>query len=423
MVTINSHIERAAGLIAIVALAIVVVASAPSVAMAAGDTELTVTDVSSYVTADGQRFIDGVVRNDSFGAVRDISVVVGWEENEARTDVAVVSDPALASGSWTTFSLQVSADVSADWNPRLTAMGTGSPYDGIELRVGSVSAIPAIVDGYRYYAVDVTNDSLATLDSITLSGIERHLNPLVDAVVVDDAPERLVAGATARIVFHGTNESLDPSATEVRASGRQTAHLSILALDSSPEVGSQAVLSAVLRDADGAAIAGDHRFHFLRSFDGIEWTCVMHGAATQARLDIDRPTLYQVALYDDTELGTTVSQSILVTPSAKKIVAIAPSPSWAPVPTLLTSRVRVRRSFSLHGAIAGSDAQSVPAQLLFYRQQGRRGRWVLKATVSVSREASGAYGATTVLRQRGDWRVRASLPSGLSTPYRYFRVR
>lgn len=372
--------------------------------------------------ADGDRFVDGVVTNDTSQTLTPTRVRVSWAERPWRVvDEGICSGP-LAPGEWTSFHLDRPCGIAATWTPVVQGYALPSDADArtLSLTVSNVSDPTTDDAGVRTYTVTVTNDNAVPVSSLDVDAVERTADAsgaLVDALDSCGLPDSLAPGASADFTVSGAAPSDGTPVTDIHVSGLEQPALSLSADTTSPVLGSRVTFQLNLTHADGSAATGSRTLQLLASKNGEDWCdnsrCIETdtGGAT-ATVRAERPMYYKAVYWGGDDLGCAESAVIYVEP---QVDSNAPSAPDAP------GVVRAHHKFKISGR-CWSGVKNAGKTITIIAERKKGSKWSKVASVKTTANGSGTYSKSVQLGSAGTYRIRAYREGVGYTPYRSLKV-
>ena len=371
----------------------------------------------SYNTAEGCRFVDGIVTNDSTVTLTPAKVKITWAENSHKSIDEWICGGPLAPGQWSAFHLDRPCGVPATWTPIVQGYALPSDPDAkpLAVTIGDVSAPTTDDAGVRSYTVTIKNDNPVAVSSFDVQAIERSVGTtaVVDTLDGCGLPDSLGAGESAQFTLSGSAPWDGALTTDIRITALERPSLALSASTMSPVYGSAVTFSLDLTRADGSAATGCRTLKLFASTDGEEWcdyTCydTETGSATAVVVP-DNPLYFKAIYWGGDDLGFAESDVIYVTP---QVVAGAP---------IVPTKVKARHGFKVWGRIS-AGARSTANGVTIVVERKRGAAWLKHQWVKATADGTGRYSKTVKLATTGMYRIRAFRAGVGYTPYKSVKV-
>lgn len=409
-------------LLALTAVALVVSLvpmAGAGIAGACEDDEMLSLDVetSTYDGLDGDRYLDGVITNNTSVTVSPSKVKISFAEDPGNTRDKWIGVGSLAPGAWATFHLDWPYSTPDTWTPSAVEV-LGWPDDSearLALTLDGASVPTTDSDGLRSYTLTVTNPNPFPVGDVRVDGRENDegTGGLVD-VLGKCCPLEIGPGAQVSFTVAGLSPASAPLATPViQVTGLEKPTVTLTADTVSPVYGSPVTFTIEVRHYDGSLATGDRMVKLYSSPDGDDWS-YRHFYTTTGRAIVaawpDRQIYYMARHYPNGDgLADAYSAKILVTP---KVAAAAP---------YVPAKVKARNAFKVKGRLsAGVKSAGKAITIIAQRKSGSR--WVKAGTYKPTMDKSGNYYKSLRLAKTGTYRVRAYRYGVGYTPYRSLRV-
>lgn len=444
--------------------AFIPIGSASAVSSTAGmghDGVVSVVSQTVYTDAEGKRWIDGVVVNDSELVLQGVRFPVTvtppvtpltyeepmdgpWTfELEAdgylmkpgeRTsfhalvpyEVPMGSEVVVGTGGgWATdeqpFDLEVLSVTPVVEEPEAPVepdVPVEEPGPAVE-RVGSLTyEEPQPEWAARAYTVVVKNNSAVPVGDIAVFGTETQGADAETAVLLDSLTacvddEPLSPGATATVEVRGLARSDEDTTTsiftEVFAEALEQTFISVKFSSVAPTYGESVSFTMRLTHADGTPVLGSRTLKLYwddGEGEGYQKFSTSTGVVTGVVRPLEK-VFYTPVFWGDHRYATAIGEQVVVQP--RTVVT---------TPRIEPTAVDAGSAFSAGGFIKPDHAAgSREIKVLCYRYEN--GEWVKRkivtATVSAYAGPTAKYGARVSLPYRGKWRLRAYHPADAKT--------
>lgn len=374
-------------------------------------------EARTYDGLDGDRYVDGVITNDTSVTVSPNKVKLSFAEDPAKTCDQWIGVGSLAPGEWATFHMDWPCSTPDTWTPSAVE-ALGWPDDSparLELTLDNVSVPTTDSNGLRSYTLTVTNPNPFPVADVRVDGRENDdgTGDLVD-VLYKCCPPEIGPGATASFNVVGLSPASAPlDEPVIQVTGLEKPTVTLTADTVSPVYGSPVTFTIEVRHYDGTLATGDRMLKLYSSPDGDDWSYRYFNTTTGRVLVTawpDQPTYYKARHYGPNNgLADAYSAKMLVTP---KVAAAAP---------YVPAKVEVRQTFKVKGRLsAGAKSAGKPIKIIAQRKSGSR--WVKVGTYKPATDARGNYYKSLKLKKTGKYRIRAYRSGVGYTPYRSVRV-
>jgi hypothetical protein len=373
-------------------------------------------EARAYDGLDGNRYLDGVVTNNTSVTVSPSKVKISFAENPGNTCDEWIGVGSLAPGAWATFHLDWPCSTPETWTPSaVEVLGTADDSDvRLPLTLTDVSAPTTDTDGLRSYTVTVTNPNAFPVGDVRVNGREDIAGGDFLDAVYQCCPPDIGAGQSVDFDVVGLSPAAAPlDDPTIQVTGLELPTVTLSADTLRPVYGSPVTFTIEARHHDGSLATGDRILKLYSSPDGDDWS-YRYFNTTTGRVVVtawpDQPTYYMARHYGPNNgLADAYSDELLVTPRVADAAPLAPA------------KVTVRHAFKVKGRLsAGAKSAGKPIKISAERRSGSH--WVKVGTYKPTTDLKGNYYKSLKLKRTGKYRIRAYRAGVGYTPYRSLRV-